>query len=90
MLIGGRVNLNSDTTTQGTKGSKTFLPFCGFCAFVALKGDGLFCPELEFAVFVDFGFGLQATRDVDDMLEDTLADFVDRLRSVDHSARREI
>ena len=63
---------------------------CVFCAFLWLKRDRLFGPELEFAVFVDFGFGLEAARDFDHVAEYALAHFVDRFSSVDHSAGRQI
>ena len=61
-----------------------------FLCLLWLKGDGLFGPELEFAVFVDFGFGLQATRDFDDMCKNELAYFVDRFGAIDHAAGRQI
>src|SRR6185369_4944716 len=57
------------------------LKFCAFCSFCGLKGDGLFGPELEFAVFVDFGFGLQAARDLDHVFKHALTNFIDRLGS---------
>ncbi len=62
------------------------------CAFLwlVLERDGLFGPELEFAVFVDFGFGLQATRNFDDMCKNSLAYFVDRFGAIDHAAGRQI
>jgi hypothetical protein len=70
-----------------TKGIPHRKRFCAFCAFLwLLKGDSLLGPELEFAVFVDLGFGLQTTRNFDYVLKDALADFVDRFCSVDHSA----
>lgn len=58
------------------------------CAFLraGLERDGLFGPELEFAVFVDFGFGLYASRDFDHVFENALSYFVDRFGSIDHAA----
>ena len=53
--------------------------------FLCLKRYGLFGPELEFAVFVDFRFGLHAARDFNDVREYALPDFVDRFSSVDYS-----
>jgi hypothetical protein len=53
--------------------------------YTDLKRDSLLGPELEFAVFVNFGFGLDATRDLDDLLENALANFVDRFGAVDHA-----
>ena len=58
-------------------------PFCGW-----LERDGLFGPELEFAVFVDFGFGLLATRDFDHVFENALAYFVDRFSTIDEVGKR--
>ena len=62
-----------------------------FCAYLrpfaaGLERDGLFGPELEFAVFVDFSFGLNAGRDFDDVFENALSYFVDRFSTVDHAA----
>jgi hypothetical protein len=50
----------------------------------------LFGPELEFAVLVQFGFGLFATRNGNDVIEDALAHFVDRLSAVYYAAGRQI
>ena len=66
-----------------------------FCAYLrpfaaGLERDGLFGPELEFAVFVDFCFGLQATRHFDAVCENALTYFVDRFGSIDHATGREI
>jgi len=55
-----------------------------------LERDGLFGPELEFAVFVDFGFGLHASRDFDHVFENTLSYFVDRFGAIDNAAGRQI
>jgi hypothetical protein len=46
----------------------------------------LFGPELEFAVFVEFGFGLLAARDGDDVIEDALAHLIDRFGAVYYAA----
>ena len=63
------------------------LKFCAFCAFLwRLKGDGLFGPELEFAMFVNFGFGLQTVRNFDNVIEYALTNFIDRLSAIDHAA----
>ena len=69
-----------------TKRHKHFLLFAPFCGW--LERDGLFGPELEFAVFVDFGFGLYASRDFDHVFENALAYFVNRLGAIDHTAGR--
>ena len=68
------------------------MPFVLFVAktFWWLKGDGLFGPELEFAVFMKFGFGLLAAGDGDDVIEDALANLVDRFGAVDHATGRQI
>ena len=55
-----------------------------------LKRDGLFGPELEFAVLVDFGFSLDAVRDLDDVIEHALAHLIDGFGAVDNSTRIEI
>ena len=57
---------------------------------VRLKRNGLFGPELEFAVFVDFGFGLLAACDCNDVIVNALAHFTDRFRTVDDTAGRQI
>lgn len=65
--------------------------FCFLRLFVGwLERDGLFGPELEFAVFVNFGLGLYAGRDLDHVFEDSLAGFIDRLGAIDYTARRQI
>ena len=50
----------------------------------------MFGPELEFAVFVDFGFGLQAARDLDHVIEHAFANFIDRLGTIDDATSGEI
>lgn len=50
----------------------------------------MFGPELEFAMFVNFGFGLSAVGGVDDVIEDAFAYFIDGFSSVDDAPRREI
>ena len=61
-----------------------------FLALLWLERYGLLGPELEFAVFVDFGFGLQAARNFDHVIEYALAHLVDRFRSVDYTTGRKI
>src|SRR6185369_7449050 len=84
---------------KDTKVTKLTFLFCVLCAFSWLKSfctsswlerNGLLSPELKFAVFVEFGFGLLAARDGDDVIENAFADCVDRFGAVDYAARREI
>ena len=67
---------------------KTFLCFLCFCGW--LERDGLFGPELKFAVFMDFGPGWCATSDLNDMCEHALADLIDRFSSIDYATGRQI
>ena len=72
----------------------TYAPFrCSsiFCGkLLWLERDGLFGPELEFTVFVEFGFGLLAACDGDDVIEDALTHLVDRFGAVYYAACGEI
>ena len=64
--------------------------FCEFCAFLWLERDGLFGPELEFAVFVDFGFRFEAVGYFNNVVEYAPADFIDCFRTVDDTTGIEI
>jgi len=62
---------------------------CFSCHCEKLERHGLFGPKLKLAVFVFFGSGRHlAARDAANVFENTRADFVDGLSSVDDAAGR--